>query len=408
MRRTSFYPMKQFFKKGSEFLSLNRNVAVLGGSLFGLGLGEELWLAYLPLYLTALGASGFAVGLVYSFRDFLDGIYQYPGGWVNDRFGRKQALMLFTLIALGGYVVIASATHWGVVFAGILLVMAWKAGAFPATFAVIAEALPAGKRGIAFSVQSILVRVPRVIAAPLGGLIIGGIGVVAGMRAALGVTVLIAIAVFLFQRRGYKEPAAEDAKFSKTSPLRVFNGMPAPLKQLLVAECFIRIGEGIAGAFVVLYVISVQHFSPGWYGVMYALQQAIAITLYLPAGKLADVQGRRLPVILTFIAFAIFPLAVYLADSLPLLVLAFLIGGLKEFGEPARKSIITDLADPAQMGRSVGVYYTIRNLLVVPAGAFGGFLWQYSVELPFLVAFGVGLLGVLVYIVSSKNNTVYS
>jgi MFS family permease len=138
--------MKQFFKKSSEFLSLNRNVAVLGGSLFGLGLGEELWLAYLPLYLTALGASGFAVGLVYSFRDFLDGIYQYPGGWVNDRFGRKRALMLFTLIAMGGYV-------------------------------VIAEALPAGKRGIAFSVQSILVRVPRVIAAPLGGLIIGGIGV---------------------------------------------------------------------------------------------------------------------------------------------------------------------------------------------------------------------------------------
>lgn len=40
-----------------------RNVSVLATSLFGLVLGEELWQAYLPAYLTALGASGVAVGL---------------------------------------------------------------------------------------------------------------------------------------------------------------------------------------------------------------------------------------------------------------------------------------------------------------------------------------------------------
>jgi hypothetical protein len=38
-------------------------VAVLALSIFGLGLGEELWQSYLPKYLTALGASGVAVGL---------------------------------------------------------------------------------------------------------------------------------------------------------------------------------------------------------------------------------------------------------------------------------------------------------------------------------------------------------
>jgi hypothetical protein len=44
-------------------LGLNRNMAVLALSIFGLGLGEELWQIYLPKYLTALGASGVAVGL---------------------------------------------------------------------------------------------------------------------------------------------------------------------------------------------------------------------------------------------------------------------------------------------------------------------------------------------------------
>src|SRR6188474_2735927 len=67
----------------------DRNVTVLAASLFGLALGEELWLAYLPAYLAALGASGLAVGLFGSCRDLLDSVYQYPGGWLADRVGRR-------------------------------------------------------------------------------------------------------------------------------------------------------------------------------------------------------------------------------------------------------------------------------------------------------------------------------
>src|SRR5688572_4155658 len=98
-----------------ECLGLNRNVAVLALSVFGLGLGEELWQSYLPKYLTVLGASGVMVGLFSSLKDLLDGLYQYPGGWAGDRFGRKRALMLFTLMATGGYALYALAWHWVVV-----------------------------------------------------------------------------------------------------------------------------------------------------------------------------------------------------------------------------------------------------------------------------------------------------
>src|ERR1044071_7874577 len=180
-----------------NYLGLNRNVAVLALSIFGLGLGEELWQSYLPKYLTALGAGGLAVGLFSSLKDALDGLYQYPGGWSGDRFGRKRALMLFTLTAMCGYSLYAMAWHWAVVFIGLTLVMAWKAGAFPVTFAVIGDALPQGQRAMAFSVQSILVRVPRVIGAPLGGLLIARYGVRSGVRIAAAITLLLAVAVLI-------------------------------------------------------------------------------------------------------------------------------------------------------------------------------------------------------------------
>src|SRR4030095_400922 len=60
------------------FDGMNRNVAVLAASLFGLALGEELWQAYVPAYLTALGAGGLAVGAFGSCKDLLDSAYQYP------------------------------------------------------------------------------------------------------------------------------------------------------------------------------------------------------------------------------------------------------------------------------------------------------------------------------------------
>ncbi|MBI3005361.1 MAG: hypothetical protein HYY49_08080, partial [Ignavibacteriales bacterium] len=95
-----------------NYLGLNRNVSILAVSTLGLGLGEELWQAYLPKYLVELGASSLIVGLFASLRDLLDGLYQYPGGWFNDRFGRKRALMMFTLIALPGYAIFALAYDW--------------------------------------------------------------------------------------------------------------------------------------------------------------------------------------------------------------------------------------------------------------------------------------------------------
>jgi MFS family permease len=387
-----------------DFLGLNRNIAVLAMSIFGLGLGEELWQAFLPKYLAALGATGLVVGLFSSCKDLLDSLCQYPGGWFNDRFGRKRALTAMTLAAMAGYAVYALATHWAVAFAGLLLVMAWKSGAFPTTFAVIGDALPKGRRAIAFSVQSILVRVPRVIGAPIGGLLIVTLGVVTGVRVALCATLVIAIGVVLTQRRAFREDESPGSAEADRNARQVWAAMRPELKCLLLADILVRVGEGLAAAFIVLYVTGDLRVSAAAFGLLYAIQQAIAILLYLPMGKVADMAGRRPMVALTFVFFALFPVAVGIAHSYGGLVLAFVLGGLKEMGEPARKSLIVDLSDAAHCGRSVGVYYGVRNMTVVPAGAIGRLLWQQAHRLPLMAAGVVGILGVVSYLVLTRGD----
>ena len=77
--------------------------------------------------------------------------------------------------------------------------------------------------------------------------------------------------------------------------------MPAALKRLLVADCLVRIGEGIAAAFVVLFVTQGRGFSAADVGVFYAAQQTVSIVSYLPGGRIADATGRGPMVACTFV-----------------------------------------------------------------------------------------------------------
>lgn len=374
-----------------------RNVAVLAASIGGLSLGEELWQAYVPAHLAALGATGVVIGLFGSTRELLDSLYQYPGGRLTERLGQRHALLVFTATAAAGYAVFAAAHEWPLVFLGLPFVMAWKAGAFPLTFAVIGDSLPRDKRATAFAVQSILVRAPRVISAPAGGLLIAALGLTLGFRLLCGLTVLIAVAVMILQRRAFHDMhASVDA--DRVHERRAAATLSAELRHLLTAECLVRIGEGIAASFIVLYVTQVVGLSPLQFGSLYALQQSVAIATYLPGARIASFSGRRPVVALTFVFFALFPLAVGQSTSYTHLLFAFVLGGLKEVGEPARKSLIVDLTPDDRRASTVGRYYAIRNFLVVPAGVAGGLLWQHAPRLPLDIAFVIGLTGVILFV----------
>ena len=146
-----------------------------------------------------------------------------------------------------------------------------------------------------------------------------------------------------------------------------------------------------------LYATNVVGVSAAEFGALIGVQMETSIVIYLPAARLADRLGRKPFVIATFVAFAAFPVAVAVATGMASLVLAFVIGGLREIGEPARKALIVDLAEPHLRARSVGLYYLIRSLAITPAAFVGGLLWNVAPPMPFYVAGAIGTLGTLVF-----------
>jgi hypothetical protein len=85
------------------------------------------------------------------------------------------------------------------------------------------------------------------------------------------------------------------------------------------------------------------------------------------------------------------------------MMLAFVVGGLREIGEPARKAMIVDLAQENVRARSVGLYYLVRSLSITPAAAIGGLLWSIAPEAPFVVAGVIGVIGTLVFAVTVEE-----
>lgn len=373
---------------------LERNIVAVSGAVFLLALGENLWKRFIPKYLEALGAPLTAIGLFGTCQDFLDGIYQYPGGWIGDRYGRRRALTFFVVLAMIGYGLYWWAPRWPFVFAGLVFAMGWSSMASPTLFAVIGDALPRERRALGFTVQSILRRIPIAVAPTLGGLAIAAYGVLGGVH--LGLALTIALAAVTVAAVGRIDiPVIRDE--TRVNIAAVWRSLPAPLRWLLASDILVRTCEGLVDVFLILYAINVVGIGAPAYGVLIGVQATTAIVSYLPAARLADRVGRRPFVIATFVAFAAFPLAVVLAHDFTTLVGAFIVGGLREVGEPARKAMIVDLVRPSLRARSVGLYYLIRSLTVAPAAFIGGLLWKVAPALPFWLAGLIGVAGVVVF-----------
>jgi MFS family permease len=383
----------------TEFLSLERNVSIASAAVFLLGLGEELWKKFLPKYLESLGATTLIVGVFGTAEDFFDAIYQYPGGWLADRLGRRRAFLTFVAIASAGYLVYLVSPSWPFLFLGLALAMAWQSMASPAIFSVIGDALPRERRAMGFTLQSILKRLPIVIAPLVGGALIASLGIIKGIHTGLIITLALALLTMLLLSKMNIAIQASRA----TGIVGVWRSFHSALKRLLVSDVIIRTCEGMTGVITILYVTNVQRFSVARYGTLVAIQMSTSIIVYIPAGKIADQVGRKPFVIVTFLSFALFPLAVIAGSSFATLVLAFIVGGLREIGEPARKAMIVDFAQENVRARSIGLYYLVRSLSITPAAAIGGMLWRITPEVPFLVAGIIGLIGTLVFAVTVEE-----
>jgi len=139
-------------------------------------------------------------------------------------------------------------------------------------------------------------------------------------------------------------------------------------------------------------------------GLLTAVEMATAMLCIIPAAHYADRRGREPFVIVTFIMFTLFPISLLMSRSFSALVIAFVIRGLKEFGDTSRKALIIGYSDSERRGQMVGTYYLVRDLIVSTGAILGAYLWKLGPALNFLGAAALGAAGTIFYVKTIRQN----
>jgi MFS family permease len=382
----------------AEFLALRRNTALLLVALILAGTGEKLWLGFAPKYLQFLGAGVFVIGLFDALQTLLGAIYAYPGGWLTDRLGQRRALMLFSALSLAGYVLVLVWHHWLALVLGAFLYLAWSALSLPTTFTVVATSLAARQHTMGIGIQSMVRRVPMMVGPLIGGWLITRFGWTSGIQFALLGCILLSLLTMAFQWLIFeREPVAPSnaAPGEARDFVGVVKSFSPALRELLVSDILIRFCERIPYAFVILWAMNQAGLTARQFGILVSCEMITAMICYIPVAHLADKYGRRLFVLVTFLFFTLFPVSLIWANSFGSLAVAFVIRGLKEFGEPARKALIIGEAVPELRARTYGAYYLIRDCVVTTGSFLGAWLWSIGPRANFVGAAICGALGTL-------------
>ena len=396
----------------SSFLGLQRSTLGVLTMVVLVGMGERMAERFLPIYMMALGGGALSIGLLQAMDNFLSALYSFPGGYLSDRIGAKKSLILFNLVAMGGFALVILIPTWQAVLIGAVFFISWSAISLPATMSLIYKVLPQNKRTMGVSMHSLVRRIPMALGPLVGGLFISIWGERDGVRVAFGAAFIMAAVALIMQQRLIEADNSLEANGGNAceltpekNPLKLFKLMNPSMKRLLITDILIRFCEQIPYAFVVIWSMKIiaSPVTALQFGALTTIEMATAVLVYIPVAYLADRSSKKPFVTITFIFFTLFPLVLLFSRSFEMLIFAFILRGLKEFGEPTRKALIMDLSPDSCRAGMFGLYYLIRDVVVAFAAVGGALLWQISPEANLVTAFGFGVVGTIGFSVFGRD-----
>src|SRR5581483_1167762 len=298
-----------------RFSSLPRNVIALGLVSFFNDASSEIIYPLLPLFLTStLGASMAFVGLIEGIAESTSSLLKLPAGWFSDRLKRRKAIVVagYGLASLVRPLLALVTAAWQVL--GLRLVDRIGKGIRSSPRdAMIADAAPAGSRGLAFGFHRAMDHTGAIV----GSLLSAGLVRVFQnnyrhvFRAAT-VPALVALLILIFavsERRGPEASeestqAAAAEKAAMTHPLAMFqlSGFSPDFKKFL-AILFLFTLTSSSDAFLLLRAQQ-SGISAALIPLLWAALHVSKALSSIVGGGLSDRFGRRALIIGGWVLYA--------------------------------------------------------------------------------------------------------
>jgi MFS family permease len=354
---------------------------------------------YYSLYILALGGTPFIIGII-DFVAFLAlALVQFPGGYLADKHGRRGIIVTFTFGMALSYFIFALAPSWHFILLGVALTNLFLIYQ-PALQAILADSIPPEKRGLGFSMGMFVNNLASILSPAVAAFLLLALqGLVPAMRIAYFLVVGFYLAAAVLRIKLTETLQVKDDEVSLTSAIKdypkavkqglsVWKALPRSMFYLFLTNALSSFIFAMTFSYLLVYAKEILYIDEFNWALLMMWFAASMILSALPAGKLADLVGRKKPLVASWILLGAYPL-LFIYGNLPLLYVAFLFFGVSNaLFIAAYQALEADLVPRELRGKEVGCSQFIMYILMAIGGLAGGFLYQYvSPLLPFILSF---------------------
>jgi MFS family permease len=347
----------------------------------------------LPAFLKSIGAGAGALGLMEGTAESVSALVKWLAGRSSDARARKPFVLFGYALATLVRPFLALATSAWQVIAIRTADRIGKGIRSAPRDALVAESVPAERRGHAFGFHNLMDNLGAVLGPLLAFALVRGLGW--PLRAVFAATILpglFAVATIVWgvkdaPRESPPEPLAvkrEPAPTALPSRLRAYLGLVALFTLGASADSFLMLRMSDLG------------LAAQWIPIAWVSLNASKALLNVPGGKISDRFGRRRAQVAGWLvyaaAYALFPTTRSVALTWGLLVAYGAYYGLTEGGE---KALVADLTPAELRGRGYGALHAITGIAVLPANAIFGALYAEHAPLAFWASAGCALIAAI-------------
>lgn len=398
-----------------EFYFIKGNYLILIISWILMDFAGELPGTYYSDYVIQLGGSATILGLITLVSMLAMASVQFPGGYLADKYGRRWLISTLTFGVAFSYIFYAVAPSWHFILIGAAVQSACLLYQ-PALIAMMADSLPPEKRGMGFSILTLIMSVATTPAPAVALLLVATYGSEMGMRIAYTIVTIFFI-VAAIVRLKLKESLKSTEKLNLKEALHsypkalkeginVWKVVPRSTLFLFFSTLIARFSFAMTGALFLVYAFYVLRIGGAPNPSLYpnpaddpALQLAriewgyIMIVLFIcmiilsfPIGKLIDKVGRKIPLIVSSLLMIPAILLFVYGNYSTLFIVLPLFGFTQLLGFSAHQTLFADLVPQAQRGKVTGSMNFFAYIFMAIGGIMGGLLYDnVSPQLPFLL-----------------------
>jgi MFS transporter, DHA1 family, tetracycline resistance protein len=400
--------MKFTEKVRREFSFITGNYRVLIISWIIMDFATEMPSPNFQYYVQALGGTGMALGII-GLANFLGlAIVAFPGGYLADKYGRRQLITTMTFAMAVSFLFFAFATSWHFILIGTIinsLCLIYQ----PALFAIIQDSLPTERRGIGSSITQLIHGAFNTPGPVIAGLLLLEFGLVTSMRIIyLLMTILFLIAAFwrlrLTETMSNREPirlryfVSSYPKAVRES-LKVWKILPRSTLWLIIGQITAMFGMSLIQVISAVYARDILLIPEEQWWLTFIPLLLMMILGSVPIGMMIDRIGRKIPLIIGVLVTALGSWIFMNGDLLEVMGAMALLG-LGQLALMAGSSaLFADLVKQENRGKVNG----FTNFAGYVAMGFGMLLGNYLYvssfpQMPFYVTLGLAIPELLIII----------